>query len=100
MSWQDDAMIEQEAADALYNMGEAEWRDMYKDKSEHNKKYWHEYWDKHKEQILAHRREIYKRDRDKINKRNIQWKKDNKEKWNAYMREYRKRKRLDRKAQV
>lgn len=31
MSWQDDAMIEQERADALYEMGEAEWRDMRKD---------------------------------------------------------------------
>lgn len=28
MSWQDDAMIEQERADALFGMGEAEWRDM------------------------------------------------------------------------
>ncbi len=31
MSWQDDAMIEQDMSDALWNMGEAEWRDMYKD---------------------------------------------------------------------
>lgn len=31
MSWQDDAMVEQEIADALYEMGEAEWRDMYFD---------------------------------------------------------------------
>ena len=28
MSWQDDAMIEQDAADALFYMGEAEWREM------------------------------------------------------------------------
>ena len=28
MSWQDDVMIEQEQADALWDMGEAEWRDM------------------------------------------------------------------------
>lgn len=27
MSWQDDAMAEQERADALWTMGEAEWRD-------------------------------------------------------------------------
>lgn len=33
MSWQDDAMIEQERADALFYMGEAEWRDMYNDVS-------------------------------------------------------------------
>lgn len=31
MSWQDDAMIEQEKADALEYMGEAEWRDFYED---------------------------------------------------------------------
>lgn len=31
MSWQDDVMIEQEAADSLFYMGEAEWRDLYKD---------------------------------------------------------------------
>lgn len=31
MSWQDDTMIEQEKADALYEMGEAEWRDLYGD---------------------------------------------------------------------
>ena len=35
MSWQDDVMAEQEAADALYYMGEAEWRDMYKDDITH-----------------------------------------------------------------
>lgn len=31
MSWQDDAMAEQEIADSLFEMGEAEWRDMYFD---------------------------------------------------------------------
>lgn len=31
MSWQDDVMIEQEQADALEYMGEAEWREMYGD---------------------------------------------------------------------
>lgn len=29
MSWQDDAMIEQEEADDLFAMGEAEWKDIY-----------------------------------------------------------------------
>lgn len=28
MSWQDDAMIEQDAADALWDMGESEWREL------------------------------------------------------------------------
>ena len=31
MSWQDDAMVEQEQADALYEMGDAEWREMMED---------------------------------------------------------------------
>lgn len=31
MSWQDDMMIEQDKADALNYMGEAEWRDLYGD---------------------------------------------------------------------
>lgn len=34
MSWQDDDMIEQEKADALFEMGEAEWRNLYEDKEE------------------------------------------------------------------
>lgn len=29
MSWQDDAMIEQGQADALWFMGEREWRELY-----------------------------------------------------------------------
>lgn len=32
MSWQDDAMIEQEIADSLYDMGEAEWRDTFEER--------------------------------------------------------------------
>ena len=32
MSWQDDAMAEQEESDALFELGEAEWKEMYKDK--------------------------------------------------------------------
>ena len=31
MSWQDDVMIEQEIANALEYMGEAEWRDLLED---------------------------------------------------------------------
>ena len=38
MSWQDDVMVEQEEADALNYMGEAEWRDLYGDKKEEGKK--------------------------------------------------------------
>ena len=29
MSWQDDVTAEQEADDALWGMGEAEWKEMY-----------------------------------------------------------------------
>ena len=29
MSWKTDALAEQDMADALWEMGEAEWRDMY-----------------------------------------------------------------------
>lgn len=29
MSWQDDVMIEQEENNALWYMGEAEWRELY-----------------------------------------------------------------------
>lgn len=32
MSWQGNLMAEQDAADALWNMGEAEWRDLYGEK--------------------------------------------------------------------
>lgn len=38
MSWQDDVMIEQEKADALNYMGEAEWRDLYRNKEEEEEK--------------------------------------------------------------
>lgn len=31
MSWQADALAEQDMADALWEIGEAEWRDLYKD---------------------------------------------------------------------
>lgn len=32
MSWQDDAMVEQEIADSLYDMGEAEWRGTFEER--------------------------------------------------------------------
>lgn len=35
MSWQGNLMAEQDAADALWNMGEAEWRDLYGEKALH-----------------------------------------------------------------
>ena len=109
MSWQDDAMIEQEQADALFYMGEAEWRDMYTTyekverkvgrprKSEEHKKqkrreYSAKYWATHREQISEKRKKKYQENRDKILERNKRWLQGNKEKWNEYQREYRKRK--------
>lgn len=99
MSWQDDAMAEQEAADALEYMGEAEWRDLYdlkrdeeKMKKEKLKEYNANYWKEHKEEISEARKRKYKKDRDKILTRNKKWLKDNKDHWNAYQREYRRRK--------
>ena len=38
MSWQDDAMIEQEIADLLWYKGEAEWRDLLEDLNDEDKK--------------------------------------------------------------
>ena len=38
MSWQDDAMAEQEQADALFYTGEAEWRDMMEDDDDEKQK--------------------------------------------------------------
>ena len=84
MSWQDDVMIEQEQADALWYMGEAEWRDMYKDKeeeeilkrskrAEYNKR-WRE---KHPEQMK------------KINRENAaNWRAKNRDKYNAYHKDW------------
>lgn len=105
MSWEGNAMIEQEAADALNYMGEAEWRDMYgepkkigrprksdEEKKQSRKAYNAQYWAAHKEKISERRKKIYKENRDKTLARNKQWLKDNKDQWNAYQREYRRRK--------
>ena len=102
MSWQDDAMIEQEVADALNYMGEAEWRDMYgedrldkkiaeekKKRSEYNAKY----WAANRERISKKRKENYEKDPSKILERNKRWLENNREHWNAYQREYRRRQR-------
>lgn len=113
MSWQDDAMIEQEQADALFGMGEAEWRDTFVEAMEmakedqketlkkakrvdYNKKYWRE----HKEQISAQRKKHYAENKETIIARNVQWKKDNREHWNAYLREWRRKKKLDKNKQA
>lgn len=121
MSWQDDAMIEQERADALEYMGEAEWRNTFEDRhgwapdydyevrktnvdkevmskniSEYNKKY----WAKHKEEISARRKVFYQEHKKEINERNKKWLEANRDKWNAYMRERRRKAKLDKQKDV
>ena len=110
-------MAEQEADDYLMSLGDGERRELMEDfekkpkkkgrprKSEEEKKqrikeYNAKYWADHKEQISARRKETYKRDRDAIIRRNKQWLENNKEHWNAYQREYRRKKKLDKKEQV
>ncbi len=95
MSWQDDVMAEQEAADALNYMGEAEWRDMYEDtdgyKKAREKAYHADYWKKNKEKIRQQRKKHYEKNRERIVESNKKWLRENREYWNAYQREYRRR---------
>lgn len=94
MSWQDDAMIEQDIADALFGMGEAEWRDMFFESMKRAKE------DQDKMLKKAKRAEYNKRWREKhpeqmkkINRENAaNWRAKNRDRYNKYMSEYRKRK--------
>lgn len=56
------------------------------------KEYNAKYYAEHKKEISERRKEVYKKDKKKIIDRNKKWQKDNREYWNAYMREYRRRK--------
>ena len=56
--------------------------------SEYNSRYYAE----HKEEISERRKKVYKRDKKKITERNLKWRNNNREHWNAYMREYRRKK--------
>lgn len=69
---------------------------MAKNRSEYNAKYWAE----HKEAISKRRKKEYLKNRGKILARNKKWLKDNKDKWNAYQREYRAKLRLDKKGKA
>lgn len=113
MSRQGKMMIDQEVADALNYMGEAEWRDMYNDqepkrkvgrprkseeekkaaKAAYNKKYWKKWVANMSEEQKAKRREQTRASHDK-------WYQEHKEEWSAYMREYRAKKKLDNNKQV
>ena len=95
MSWQDDAMADQDCADALFGMGEAEWRDLFCESMKRAKE------DQDKILKKAKRAEYNKKWRDnnkekmkKINRENAaNWRSNNRDKYNEYHREwYRKKK--------
>ena len=113
MSWQDDVIIEQERADALEYMGEAEWRDMYDDvspdyeydilktndpdgKKWKKQLYMSEYHKAHRDKANAARKKwrlAHPNEEKERNTKNLQqWREKNREKYNAYQREYHKRK--------
>lgn len=57
------------------------------DKKEYNAKYYQE----HKAEIAERKKRHYEEHREEILARNKKWQKDNKEYWNEYMRERRKK---------
>lgn len=69
---------------------------MKKNRSEYYKKYWAE----HKEKISEQRRGFYKEHREEILERNKKWLEENRDKWNTYQREYRAKRKLDKKGKV
>lgn len=66
MSWQDDKMAEQYEADALFTMGEAEWRDTFEDRWQFSPDY--EYETRKTNYYELHPEDFYKFDSRKINK--------------------------------
>lgn len=62
------------------------------DSAEKRREYNAKYWRTHKKEIQSRRREFYKENRERILARNKQYFIENREAWNAYMRNYRKRK--------
>ena len=62
------------------------------EKKQKRKEYNAKYWSKHSEEINKSRRAKYKEDKDKFLDRNKRWLDKNRDRWNAYQREYRKRK--------
>ena len=64
------------------------------------KEYNAEYWIKNKDRISAQRKEHYKKHREEILERNKKWITNNRDKWNAYQREYRAKLKLDKEKKV
>lgn len=69
---------------------------MAKSRSEYNKKYWAE----HKEEIAKKRKKFYQENKEKVDARNKKWVENNRDRWNEYMRERRKKAKLDILSQV
>ena len=65
-------------------------------RSEYNAKYWAE----HKKEISERRKKLYREHKEEIDERNKRWLNANREHWNAYLREYRRKKKLDKKNQA
>ena len=65
-------------------------------RKEYNAKYWIE----HKEQLSARRKKNYRENKEKIDARNKKWIEKNREHWNEYMRERRRRAKLDKEKKV
>ena len=59
------------------------------------KEYMQEYWIKNKKRLSAQRSKYYQEHKEEIDERNKAWLEKNRDKWNAYMREYRKRKKAE-----
>lgn len=57
-----------------------------------SKEYNAKYYKEHREEIVNRKKAFYKKNKQEIIDRNKRWFKENNEKWNEYMREYRKRK--------
>ena len=69
---------------------------MKKNRSEYNKRY----WATHKEEIAEQRKGFYKEHKKEILERNKKWLEENRDRWNAYQREYRAKRKLDKKKKV
>ena len=61
-----------------------------------SKEYNAKYWQEHKEEISERRKKLYKERKGEIDERNKRWLDANRDKWNAYMRERRRKAKLDR----
>lgn len=64
---------------------------MARKSKEATKEYNAKYWATHRSEIAKARKKKYDADPDKHKARTLKWMKENKERWNAYMREYRKK---------